>query len=83
MRKFSRTGASITASTFGTGPGTGDGQFDGPDGVAFATSGAHSGAVYVTDTNNNRIEVFALDAIPPTVPSTSQQMVTLMYPEML
>ncbi len=40
-------------ATFGSGPGSGPGQFDEPSGIAVDASGA----VYVADRNNNRVQV--------------------------
>ena len=50
IQKFSSTGTFVTA--WGT-PGSGNGQFNGPHGVAVDSSGY----VYVADTGNHRIQV--------------------------
>ena len=52
IQKFDSDGTLITK--WGS-YGTGDGQFNGPSGIAVDSSGN----VYVADTNNYRIQVFA------------------------
>jgi DNA-binding beta-propeller fold protein YncE len=51
IEKFDSDGVFLT--TWGT-PGTGDGQFDDPFGLAFDSSGN----IYVADMKNNRIQRF-------------------------
>ncbi len=63
MRKFTNAGVSLTA--FGA-PGAADGQFNGPDGVTVNATGA----VFVTDTVNNNVQIFDIDRIAPIVVST-------------
>ena len=53
MQKF--TGAGVFVTKWGTG-GVGDGQFKYPCGVAVDGSGN----IYVTDTDNNRMQKFAI-----------------------
>jgi hypothetical protein len=58
VEKFSSTGSYL--SQFGL-FGTGNGQFEGPDGVAVDPS---DGSVYVADSSNDRVEKFGVYAAP-------------------
>jgi DNA-binding beta-propeller fold protein YncE len=68
VQKFSSTGAFLSEwGTFGTGPG----QFNQPSGIAVDPSGNY---VYVSDSYNSRVEVFAYAALNPLIylPPTNQ-----------
>lgn len=68
VQKFSSSGAFLSEwGTFGTGPG----QFNQPSGIAVDPSGNY---VYVSDTYNSRVEVFAYAPLNPLIylPPTNQ-----------
>jgi len=68
VQKFSSTGAFLSEwGTFGTGPS----QFNQPSGIAVDPSGNF---VYVSDTYNSRVEVFAYSPLNPLIylPPTNQ-----------
>jgi hypothetical protein len=60
VQKFTVSGTNPTyASQFGA-AGTGNGQFNAPDGIAIKTS---NGRIYVTDVGNTRVQIFDASGI--------------------
>jgi tripartite motif-containing protein 71 len=69
VQKFTTDGTYLTQ--WGT-SGNGDGQFHGPHGIAVVASN-----VYVTDVNNNRVQVFG--SLPVPTQSTSWGRIKSLY----